>query len=167
MNGLRKIDNITDDSLARFRGAYGSSFTKDDIFYYTYGLLHSPDFRTMYAADLKKSLARIPLVTDACPFVEAGRKLSELHLGYESTDTYPLVGLDAAPAGFESRVLSPEAGDYDYYRVEKLKFAKVRDPETNKLVADRSTIIYNDRITLSGIPAVSYTHLTLPTIYSV
>ncbi|CCH71501.1 putative Helicase [Phycicoccus elongatus Lp2] len=144
IDGYRRIDNITDHALTTFRAAYGDRITKDDIFFYVYGLLHSPDYRETYAADLKKMLPRIPLVTDPWPYVEAGRRLSELHLGYESVDPYPLAGLDdPAPTGDAA---------YDHFRVEKMAFAKVRDPETKKLVADRSTVVYNSRITLSGIP---------------
>ena len=148
IDGYRRIDNITDHALTTFRAAYGDRITKDDIFFYVYGLLHSPDYRETYAADLKKMLPRIPLVTDPWPYVEAGRRLSELHLGYESVDVYPLVGLDdPAPTGDAA---------YDHFRVEKMTFAKVRDPETKKLVADRSTVVYNSRITLSGIPEEAY-----------
>ena len=75
-------------------------------------------------------LPRIPLVEDPWPFVEAGRKLSDLHLGYESVTPYPLDGLDAEPPAGED--------PYDFYRVQKMAFAKVRDAETNKLVADRT-----------------------------
>ena len=150
VDGYRRIDNITDEALARFQGAYGESFTKDDVFFYAYGLLHSPDYRETYAADLKKSLPRIPLVTDAAPFVEAGSTLSELHLGYETIAPYPLDGLDTDPGA---------ADPYEFYRVEAMKFAKVRDSETKKLVADKSTIIYNDRITLSGIPEEAYRYM--------
>ncbi|HRV57812.1 type ISP restriction/modification enzyme [Phycicoccus sp.] len=148
IDGYRRIDNITDHALTTFRAAYGDRITKDDIFFYVYGLLHSPDYRETYAADLKKVLPRIPLVTDPWPYVEAGRRLSELHLGYESVDPYPLAGLDdPAPTGDAA---------YDHFRVEKMAFAKVRDPETKKLVADRSTVVYNSRITLSGIPEDAY-----------
>lgn len=144
VDGYRRIDNITDEALDRFRAAYGGAFTKDDTFFYVYGLLHSPDYRETYAADLKKMLPRIPLVEDAQPFVDAGRKLSELHLGYESVTPYPLDGLDVDAPDDDTA--------YDVFRVEKMAFAKNRDPETKKLVAEKSTVIYNDRITLSGIP---------------
>ena len=151
IGGYRKIDNVTDEAVRTFRVAYGQPFTKDDILFYVYGLLHSAHYREAYAADLKKSLPRIPLVADAAPFVEAGRKLSELHLGYETVAPFPLVGL----------AIEPEPGSpYEYFQIEKMKFAKARDPESNKLVvADRSTIIYNDRITLSGIPEEAYRYM--------
>ena len=148
VDGYRRIDNITDEALKRFAAAYGDAITKDDIFFYVYGLLHSPEYRETYAADLKKMLPRIPLVEDPWPFVEAGRKLSDLHLGYESVTPYPLDGLDAEPL--------PGEDPYDFYRVQKMAFAKVRDPETKKLVADRSTMKYNSAITLSGIPEEAY-----------
>jgi len=148
IDGYRRIDNITDHALTTFGAAYGDRITKDDIFFYVYGLLHSPDYRETYAADLKKMLPRIPLVTDPWPYVEAGRRLSELHLGYESVTPYPLAGLDdPAPTGDAA---------YDHFRVEKMAFAKVGDPETRKLVADRSTVVYNSRVTLSGIPEEAY-----------
>ena len=149
--GHRRIDNITDEAFERFQAAYGALFTKDDIFFYVYGLLHSPEYRETYAADLKKMLPRIPLVRDAQPFVDAGRRLSDLHLGYESVTPYPLDGLDVDAPGDDTA--------YDTFRVEKMAFAKKRDPETKKLVADKSTVIYNDRIKLSGIPQDAYRYM--------
>ncbi|KGN29914.1 hypothetical protein N802_10215 [Knoellia sinensis KCTC 19936] len=151
VDGHRRIDNITDEALGRFRTAYGEAFTKDDIFSYVYGLLHSPEYRETYAADLKKMLPRIPLVEDAQPFVDAGRKLSDLHLGYESVTPYPLDGLDVDTPGADTA--------YEIFKVEKMAFAKKRDPETKKLVADKSTVIYNNRITLNGIPEDAYRYM--------
>jgi predicted helicase len=148
VDGYRKLDNITDEALMRFQAAYGE-FTKDDIFYFVYGLLHSPEYRETYAADLKKMLPRIPLVEDPWPFVEAGRKLSDLHLGYESATPYPLDGLDVEPTG----------DPYDFFRVQKMSFAKVRDSETQKLVPDRTRVVYNSHIELSGIPAAAYRYM--------
>ncbi len=152
VDGYRRIDNITDEALRRFQAAYGAAITKDDIFFYVYGLLHSPDYRENYAADLKKMLPRIPLVEDAQPFIAAGRTLSELHLGYESVTPYPLAGLDVeGPAG---------AAAYDFFRVEKMRFGK---PTAAQKAAgenkDRSTIVYNDRITLTGIPEAAYRYM--------
>ncbi len=151
VDGYRRVDNITDHALSTFRAAYGEKVTKDDIFDYVYGLLHSPDYRETYEADLKKMLPRIPLVTDPWPYIDAGRRLGELHLGYESVEPYPLDGLEVAgPVG---------DGAYDFFRVEKMTFAKVRDEVTKKLVADRSTIVYNSRITLGGIPEEAYRYM--------
>ncbi len=170
VDGYRRIDNITDEALGRFRAAYGVStsstaeepsstaITKDDIFYYVYGLLHSPAYRETYAADLKKSLPRIPFVRDFWGFADAGRRLSELHLGYESVEPYPLDGLDA---GLD-RIDEPGFDPYAFYAVgdKKMRFGKP-SPEQKAAGerADRSVIHYNDRITLRGIPAEAYRYL--------
>ncbi|MFW5471615.1 DEAD/DEAH box helicase [Knoellia sp. CPCC 206435] len=151
-HGDRRIDNVTDVALEQFQAAYGGAVTKDDIFYYVYGLLHSPEYRETYAADLKKMLPRIPLVSDPWPFIKAGRDLFELHLGYESVVPYPLDGLpdddgDTSDTAFER------------FRVVKMAFGKKRDPETNKLVADKSTVVYNSAITLSGIPEEAHRYM--------
>lgn len=152
VNGYRRVDNITDESLSNFQISYPSEkVTKDDIFFYVYGLLHSPEFRETYAGDLKKSLPRIPKVIDFRGFSEAGRKLSEIHLNYEAVEPYALHGLDAQPAA--------DADPYVFYAVgdKKMKFAK---PNTNQKEAgeerDLSTIIFNEHITVSGIPHGAY-----------
>ncbi|MFC7404816.1 DEAD/DEAH box helicase [Georgenia alba] len=144
VDGYRRVDNITDETLKRFRAAYGSTISKDSVFFYVYGLLHSPEYRETYAADLKKMLPRIPLIADFTGYADAGRKLSELHLGYETVDPYPLDGLAAQPPTW----IDP----YDYYAVgdKKMRFGgKGRDK-------DRSVIHYNDHITLTGIPDEAY-----------
>jgi predicted helicase len=147
VEGYRRIDNITDQALARFRVAYGDTITKDDIFFYVYGLLHSREYRETYAADLKKMLPRVPLVTAPWPFIEAGRSLSELHVGYESAALYPLEGLDTEPTG----------DPYGFFRVQKMAFATTR--VDGKLLADKGTIKYNSQITLSGIPEDAYRYM--------
>ncbi|GAB3700518.1 DEAD/DEAH box helicase [Nocardiopsis oceani] len=136
--GWEQVDNITDKALADYRQTYGPEVTKDDIFFYVYGLLHSQDYRTQFAADLKKSLPRIPKVAGFHDFAEAGRKLSKLHIGYEAVQPYPLKEKTTGPTP------TPPA---ELYRVTKMKFQS-RD--------DRSTIIYNNRVTVSGIPERAY-----------
>ena len=142
VDGYRRLDNVTDAGLARFREAYGDSITKDDVFYYVYGVLHSQEYREAYATDLKKLLPRVPLVDDAWPFIEAGRQLSQLHLGYEDEMPYPLDGLDVEATG----------DPYEFYAVRKMAFAKKRNSETGKSEVGKDSVLYNSRITLSGIP---------------
>jgi predicted helicase len=91
--GYTRKDAITDEGLAHFRAAYpNQSISKEDVFYYVYGLLHSPDYRERYADNLSKELPRIPCVktyTDFQAFSQAGRDLAELHLNYETVAMYP------------------------------------------------------------------------------
>lgn len=136
-----RIDNITDATLASYRAKYGKAVTKDDIFYYVYGLLHSPDYRERFAADLKKMLPRIlqvPSVEDFRAFSDAGRALSELHIGYERVEPYPLE---------EHWAVTPETLDEaERYRVTKMKYG-------GKAGAwDKTVVKYNGYLTLSGLP---------------
>ncbi len=145
-----RVDNITDGALADYRAKYGTAVSKDDIFYYVYGLLHSPDYRTAYAADLKRALPRIPMAAaadDFRAFADAGRQLVDLHIGYETIEPWPLE-ISGEPA-------SSLQGDglYDWYRVEKMRFG---GKSTGK---DRTTVIYNSRITVSGIPDEAYEYM--------
>jgi predicted helicase len=135
--GFRRVDNITDAILELYRAACGDQLTKDDIFYYVYGLLHHPEYRAKYASDLKKVLPRIPTPETAEQFnklAETGRKLADVHVDYESVDPHPL----------EVR-LRPGAdpADRETWRVEKMRW---------KSKSDHSAIVYNANVTISGIP---------------
>jgi predicted helicase len=146
-HGCVRIDNVTDDALAMYRAAYGEGVTTDDVFHYVYGLLHSPDYRARYAADLKKALPRIPLVAaddDFWAFSRAGARLLDLHIGYEAVDPYPLAEHDSTPGG---------VSDVDRYRVEKM-----RHPGTGRN-KDLTRLVYNADITLSGIPEEAHRYL--------
>ena len=145
-----RVDNITDAALSSYRAAYGPQVTKDDVFHYVYGILHSPDYRSHFAADLKKSLPRIPQVAspdDFRAFVAAGAELAAIHLNYEQIRPYPLRISGEPPTDMTDGRL------YDYYRVEKMRFGGKASAK------DRSTIIYNSRITVSGIPDEAHDYL--------
>ncbi|WP_253901545.1 type ISP restriction/modification enzyme [Arthrobacter sp. PAMC 25486] len=132
-------ENIADATLSTYRSFYeDSSITKEDIFYYVYGLLHSPTYKETYKADLMKMLPRIPKVKDFWGFSTAGRALADLHLNYETV----------APAELtEARRTEPPSdveAQYDYCRVQKLSWGARKD---------RSRIVFNSNITLEDIPA--------------
>ena len=147
-------DGISDDGLEHFKSAYSKeTLTKEDIFYYTYGILHSPDYRARYADNLTKELPRIPCVKtakDFWAFSKAGRSLAELHLNYETVEPYPAT-IDTGKRSLSS------LKDKEL-RVEKMRFDKVRD-EDGKLQADNSTVIYNGLITIRDIPLEAYDYV--------
>lgn len=142
---LKRVSNINPSALAEFREHYSDpAISEDDLYYYTYGVLHSQQWRDTFANDLAKSAARIPMAVsldDFRAFVDAGRELAELHLHYETVETYPLEEIH----GSNWNPDAPEA-----YRVEKMKYAG-RRPNL-----DTSTILYNAEITLAGIPAEAH-----------
>jgi len=154
-SGYRRRDGISDAGLAHFQKAYpGEKISKEDLFYYIYGLLHSPDYRARYADNLSKELPRIPAVKGAeafWAFSRAGRQLADLHLNYESVQPHP-VTLDTGKKALKD--LQPAD-----YRVTKMRFGKSKDPATGKTLADKTVILYNPHITLRDIPLEAYTYI--------
>jgi len=135
---------VTDVSQSRFRQHYcASEITKEDIFYYVYGILHSPEYRARFANDLKKMLPRIPFVEDFWAFSEAGRNLAKWHLEYESVEPYPLA----------ETISGPRLAAAERFRVAKMGFGK-KDGRP-----DKSVILYNSHVTLSGIPLEAYDYV--------
>lgn len=133
---LVRHDGVSDWALEQARKRYAIAVTKEDLFHYVYGFLHLPTYRAAYAADLKKSLPRIPFVETVADFqkiVETGRALGSLHLHYEDCELYPLteVGTGANP------------------RVEKMAFPG----------KDKTKVRINDTLTLEGIPLEAHDYV--------
>ena len=134
-------DGISQDALQQYQMVYKDPrISKEDIFYYVYGVLHSSEYRERFEADLKKELPRIPYVKDFWAFSRAGRELGELHLGYESRLKHQVTVTNTHSTPDSAEAL----------RVEKLRFPR-KDKQT-----DKSTIIYNKYVTISEIPLEAY-----------
>lgn len=147
LDGHRRVDNITDEILGIYRQALGSDVTKDDIFYFVYGQLHDPEYREKYAADLKKMLPHIETPTSRARFdqlADAGRELMDLHVNYEDVEPWP-VTVEVKASADES--------DRETWRVQKMKWAKKKNPSTGKNVNDVTTLVYNKSVTIRDIPA--------------
>ncbi|MYG33476.1 MAG: hypothetical protein F4202_05720 [Cenarchaeum sp. SB0677_bin_16] len=85
------IDNITDEALEIYREIYPTKdITKQDIFYYVYGVLHHPGYRNKYEAFLVRDLPRIPFAPNFDVFVDVGKRLADLHMHWESYPRYDL-----------------------------------------------------------------------------
>ena len=149
--GFMRYDNEIDETALfqsndnmnqAFAAKLGLSL--DDTFAYVYGLLNSREYQEKYANDLKKDLARIPIVKNKEKYVEVGKALMDLHLNYEDVSVYEYVDI--------------QLSDQISYKVTKMKFAKKRD-ENGKSINDRSAIIYNNNITISDIPEKAYQYV--------
>ncbi len=151
--GLQRRDAITDEGLDYFKAAYpNETITKDDLFYYVYGLLHSEDYRARYADNLSKELPRIPCVKSAgdfWKFVTAGRELGHLHVNYETVEPYPVTFKKGNPK--QTEISNPEK----FYYVTEMKFAKIK----NSKEKDKSTVFYNSNITITDIPLEAYEYI--------
>lgn len=144
-------DGISDAGLKHFQDAYpDEQISKEDLFYYVYGLLHSDDYKNRYADNLTKELPRIPRVEKAADFwafSKAGRALADLHIGYEEVKPYP-VQIDGGALLLGS--FSPQD-----FRVTQMKFAKGKNGEKH----DKTRVIFNHKITMSGIPLEAYEYV--------
>ncbi|MEI2639039.1 MAG: type ISP restriction/modification enzyme [Microthrixaceae bacterium] len=119
-SGQPRRHNVTDHALVLYR-TLDSMIDKDDVFFYVYGILHSTDYRSAFAADLKKSLPRIPQVDNAedfWAFSKAGRELAELHTNYENVEPWPDLTYEYAAGA--------DKDDPATYRVTKMKHPKVK-----------------------------------------
>ena len=132
-DGTNRRENITDWALAQFRAHYrDEAITKWDIFHYVYGLLHHPEYRERYQANLKRDLPRLPFGSDFWGFAKAGQRLGKIHIGYETVPEYQLTFI-------ENREVPVN------WRVEKMKLSK-----------DKTQLVYNDFLTLDGIPPKAF-----------
>lgn len=169
-------DAVSDYILKQARTQYSDpKIRKEDIFYYVYGFLHCEEYRTEFAADLKKMLPRIPLVDtadDFWAFSNAGRKLADIHLNYEQAEPYrclivsskstsadlPLFGIAAG----ENRAFFSAEAPETLYKVRQMRFAKKQVKAANgkmKTEDDKTRIVYNDKITVAKIPLEVYEYV--------
>lgn len=160
----KRRDAITDEGLAHFQAAYPElTISKEDLFYYVYGLLHSEDYRTRFADNLSKELPRIPRVKtaqDFTAFSQAGRELAKWHLDYETVSLNATAKLTGKTKGLTiDQAKGVQGGQDEDFRVIKMKFGKMRDPETGKNVDDKTTVIYNSGITIENIPLEAYDYI--------
>ena len=138
-----RIDNISDIALHAFREYYGDdTITKDTIFDYVYGILHAPRYREEFANDLSKMIPRIPFAPNFHAFAQAGHRLADLHLNYETCEQYPLELVFAHDGQPQPKhfLLSKRA----------MRFA---DKET------KTTLIINEHVRLSGIPEAAHRYV--------
>ena len=137
-----RIDNISDTALRAFCEHYpDNTITKDTIFDYVYGTLHSPSYQELFANDLSKMIPRIPFTPDFHPFAEAGKALAALHLGYKTCEQYSL-SLVFAHDG--------EPQQHHFRLTEKaMRFA----------TPAKTTLIINEHLRLSGIPQAAHQYV--------
>ncbi len=149
--GYTERDGITNEGLKHFQDVYpDETINKEDLFYYIYGLLHSPEYRERFKNNLSKQLPRIPAVKQAkdfWAFSQAGRALGDLHVNYESVEPFPIT---IEQGDLRLAIIDdPES----YYRVTKMKHpGKMREK-------DKTKVIYNSNITMEGIPLEAYDYV--------
>lgn len=135
-----RVDNITDWGLKQFQTHYGKAqkISKEDVFTYVYAVLHDPQYRETYALNLKREFPRIPFYPEFGRWADWGKRLMELHIGYEAVEPWPLQRVDAPDEKARAAGVSP-------------KVMLKADKETGTVRLDSET-------RLSGIPAEAWTY---------
>ena len=132
-DGTNRRENITGWTLQEFRSQYqDDTISKWDVFHYVYAVMHHPDYREMYQANLKRELPRIPFLPDIWSYAKAGRHLGDIHVSYEDQPEYHLDFIETPGMSLD-------------WRVEKMRLSK-----------DKTCIRYNDFLTLAGIPSEAF-----------
>ncbi|MCX6279344.1 MAG: Eco57I restriction-modification methylase domain-containing protein [Bacteroidetes bacterium] len=148
------IDNLTDWGLHQFTNHYNDpTITKEEIFHYTYAILHNPAYRKKYEMNLKREFPRLPFYEDFRKWAAWGKALMELHINYETVEPWPLERHD-----FDIKAEAKRQKE-SFGTVEEPKEEFSRKPKIRvKLKADKTTgIIEIDELTfLSGIPAAAW-----------
>ena len=136
-----RVSNITGWGLQRinehyrkewgeeFDAVYRDGITAEDIFAYTYGVLHDPVYRHDYEVDLTREFPRLPLYRDFDVWARMGQELLDLHVGFESAELYPLVRNEQS--GDAARPI---------LRAEK----------------ERGAIVLDDKTSLTGVPEAAW-----------
>ena len=138
-----RVSNITGWGLQRindhYRQEWGSHFdqmagadgiTAEDVFAYTYAVLHDPVYLHDYAVDLSREFPRLPLYRDFDQWVKMGQELLDVHLGFESAEPYPLERQDRADVVPQRAIL--------------------------KAYEERSVIALDEQTTLLGVPKAAW-----------
>ncbi|MDM8567555.1 hypothetical protein QUF74_18150 [Candidatus Halobeggiatoa sp. HSG11] len=116
----KKIDNITDWGLNQFQNHYqDQTITKQDIFHYTYAVLHNPAYRQKYQLNLKREFPRLPYYDNFQQWVAWGQKLMDQHINYEAAKKYKLkrIDIDSNKANKPKLKADKEAGKiHDEFR---------------------------------------------------
>jgi predicted helicase len=144
----KRVENVTDFALKHFREYFKNTkittkqITKEEIFYYCFGMLNNEKYLAKYKNYLSKEMGRVPLVENEELFFEfasLGKKLADIILNYENYK--------------HNKDLIVEIDDVkvdELFKVNKMKFL-------NKEIKD--TIIYNDYIRVKNIPKEAYNYI--------
>jgi predicted helicase len=131
---LQNIYNVLLGEMAD-AGKATRDITKEDIFHYTYAVLHHPSYRKKYELNLKREFPRLPFYDDFFKWAAWGKRLMDLHLDYETAKPFAL-----------KEIHSPfEKGSGD--KTEQSPKAKLKADK------DAGTIVIDEATTLSGVPS--------------
>ena len=120
--------------------------TKEDIFHYTYAVLHNPAYRKKYELNLKREFPRIPFYTDFWQWAKWGKELMVLHINYETVKPFALFILSEAKNRKDQKTSVKDASNASHSELQpRIKVKLKADKEAG-------TIELDDQTQLTGIP---------------
>lgn len=142
-------DSVSKDNLSK-DGPLKNNITKEDIFHYTYAVLHNPAYRKKYELNLKREFPRIPLYAGFWQWAAWGKQLMELHIGYENVAPFALKKVEMPDA---KSVVKPHKSIFPVLEEPEVLYAKTAKLKV-KLKADKAngSIELDEKTTLTGIP---------------
>lgn len=150
----QKHENITDWALNQFQTNYqNTKITKQDIFYYTYAVLHSPAYRKKYEQNLKREFPRLPFYEDFAKWRDWGERLMDLHVNYETQTPFALKRKDldlSAKRQIAQNSMFDEINDKSIDDFAAKPATKLRADKTN------GTILIDSLTTLTGVPEIAW-----------
>ncbi|MEI7983515.1 MAG: type ISP restriction/modification enzyme, partial [Bacteroidota bacterium] len=149
-----RIENLTDWGLQQFINHYqDNTISKEEIFHYTYAVLHNPAYRKKYELNLKREFPHLPFYEDFRQWVAWGKALMDLHINYKTVEPFPLL-----EHLYEIKAEAKRQKEM-FSMVEEPEAVFTRKPKVKvKLKADKfAGIIDIDELTfLSGVPAEAW-----------
>ncbi len=141
--GYERKDNISQTAVEIFRQHHNDpEIDGDAVFFYTYGMLHHPQYLEDHKDSLNDGFPRLPHATDFKAIEHIGYHLYRLHLNWRDIcKGYKLTLLKSA--AFRDDNLS-------HWRFTKIQYAK--KSQGRKTIRDKTQIVVNPMLTISGIP---------------
>ena len=148
----KRVCNITDWAIRHINEHYQEDWGKDfheiypdgisaeEIFAYTYAVLHDPVYRHDYRVDLLREFPRLPLYRDFDLWAKMGRDLLDLHINFESAEPYALERHDKVP---------PAKGSGDRWTPRP----RLRSDK------ERGIITLDEQTTLTGVPPEAWSYV--------
>ena len=139
---------ITKNLLSEYQKYYSDYLiNEEDIFYYIYGLLHSEQYRESFGNNLTRELPRIPMVKKKNNFEilsYQGRELSKIHVNFNAVEEFPITIKQG------NLNLTHIEDRKSFFRVKQMRFLDKND---------KSTVVYNENITIQNIPLEAYDYI--------
>ncbi len=165
-DGSNRRENITDWALEQFRTHYkDKKIAKWDIFYYVYGVLHHPGYRTKFADNLKRELPRIPFAPNSVARPESAKGVTARRgskaTPFEDSGRATQDGFwEFAKAGKELARLHLDYEKLDPYELRFIETPGVplsyRVEDKMRLSKDKTSLKINPSLTLAGIPPETF-----------